>query len=255
VFVVQSYSTEFARVYNLRWAGFATQLAPRIQEFYERMPVSRQNTSVLDLCCGTGQLARHFLDNGYRVTGIDASEGMLHYARENAAVGIAEGRAHFIQADAARFNLDERVGLVVSTYDALNHLENEAALRQCFQCVFAVLVEDGVFIFDLNTRAGLAGWNSIGIEDTEEAMIVSRGIYDGANNRATTRISGFVRTPEGLYERFEETAYNTVFDMAAVRQALLDVGWREVYFARSQDLATPVAEPEQERRVFIVARK
>ncbi|MCL5999186.1 MAG: class I SAM-dependent methyltransferase [Chloroflexi bacterium] len=252
---MQAYSTEFARVYNMRWAGFATQVAPRILEFYERTPLGGQNTSVLDLCCGTGQLARHFLDKGYRVTGVDSSEGMLNYARENVADGVADGRAKFIQADAAGFTLDECFGLVVSTYDALNHLDDADALRRCFQSVFAVLAHDGTFIFDLNTRAALAGWNSIAIEDTEEMMLVSRGIYDVPNNRATIRISGFVRTASGCYERFEETAYNTAFDMEMVRQALLDTGWREVHFARSQDLAVPILEPENERRVFIVARK
>jgi hypothetical protein len=40
-----------------------------------------------------------------------------------------------------------------------------------------------------------------------------------------------------------------------VQSALLQAGWREVHFARGQDLATPVAEPEAERRIVIVANK
>ena len=50
---------------------------------------------------------------------------------------------------------------------------------------------------------------------------------------------GFVRMPNGLYERFEETVFNTVFEMERVKKALLDVGWKNVYFARIQDLKTP----------------
>jgi hypothetical protein len=42
--------------------------------------------------------------------------------------------------------------------------------------------------------------------------------------------------------------------MEMVRQALLDAGWRNVYFARIQDLNTPLLEPEKEGRVFVVAR-
>jgi len=45
--------------------------------------------------------------------------------------------------------------------------------------------------------------------------------------------------PNGLYERFEETVFNTVFEMERVKKALLDVGWKNVYFARIQDLKTP----------------
>ncbi|NIN99288.1 MAG: methyltransferase domain-containing protein, partial [Anaerolineae bacterium] len=94
----------------------------------------------LDVCCGTGQLAIYFLERGYKVVGIDLSENMLRYAQESAAQYIGRGQARFLQADAADFTLDERFGLVVSTFDSLNHLPDENALRSCFQSVYAVLV-------------------------------------------------------------------------------------------------------------------
>jgi SAM-dependent methyltransferase len=251
---MQAYNKNFARIYNTRWAGFARQIAPLILDFYTATPMGQVNNSVLDLCCGTGQLSVHFLEEGYRVVGIDLSEHMLHYVKENASQYIESGRAKFIQADASDFRLDERFGLVVSTFDSLNHLENEQALRKCFQCVFAV--SDGYFIFDLNTRQGLKRWNSIQVdESSEDALIITRGIYDGVSDRAWTRISGFVRVSNGLYERFEETAFNTVFQMERVKNALLDTGWEDVYFARVRDLNTSIIEPEKEGRVFIVARK
>jgi hypothetical protein len=106
----------------------------------------------------------------------------------------------------------------------------------------------------LNTRSGLRRWNGIQVdESSEDALIVNRGIYDGQGDKAWTRISGFFRMPNGLYERFEETVFNTVFAMETVRQALLDVGWRNVHFARIEDLSTPLVEPENGGRVFIVA--
>jgi hypothetical protein len=86
-------------------------------------------------------------------------------------------------------------------------------------------------------------------------MIVTRGIFDGKAGRAYTQLSGFVQTTEGLYQRFEETVYNTVFEMVAVRDTLLDIGWQSVHFARIEDLASPIQEPEGEARVFFVARK
>ena len=66
------------------------------------------------------------------------------------------------KGDASDFTLGERFGLVVSTFDSLNHLENESALRKCFQCAHAV--SNGYFIFDLNTRNGLRRWNNIQVE-------------------------------------------------------------------------------------------
>ncbi len=251
---MQGYSKGFARVYNLRWAGFARQVAPLILDFYASTPVGQTDNSVLDLCCGTGHLAVYFLEKGYRVVGLDLSEHMLHYAQENARQYVESGQARFVQGDASDFTLDDRFGLVVSTYDSLNHLENEQALRRCFECVYAV--SDGYFIFDLNTRFGLRRWNNIFIDDSDDdAFVITRGIYDGQSSKAWMKISGFLRLPDGLYERFDETAFNTVFEMEKVKEALLDVGWKNPYFARIQDLKTPLDDPEREGRVFIVASK
>jgi hypothetical protein len=46
-----------------------------------------------------------------------------------------------------------------------------------------------------------------------------------------------------------------VFDMARVRDALLQTGWRDVHFARYEALDGPITEPENEDRVFFVAHK
>jgi len=34
---------------------------------------------------------------------------------------------------------------------------------------------------------------------------------------------------------------------------LMEVGWKQVYFARVSYLSTPIDEPEKEGRVFVVA--
>jgi SAM-dependent methyltransferase len=252
---VQAYSRVYARVYNKHWTHFANRVAPRIEDYYSGTAIGKANRSVLDLCCGTGQLAFYFLGQGYRVTGVDLSAHMLQYARENASGYVDQGQAQFVQADASCFHLNKTFGLVVSIFDALNHLDGKEALRSCFDSVFPLLVPGGYFVFDLNTRAGLRRWNAINVVDEDETMIVTRGIYDGQSDRAWTQISGFHLTANGLYERFEETVYNTVFDLAWVQHTLLEIGWREVYCARIENLAQPIDEPEEEVRTFLVACK
>jgi SAM-dependent methyltransferase len=209
---------------------------------------------VLDLCCGTGQLALAFLAAGYPVVGLDLSDAMLAHAAENAARFVASAQAHFVRGDAASFQLEAPVGLVVSTFDALNHLPDLDALRDCFRSVVAALLPGGGFVFDLNTRLGLRRWNSITVDDGDEALIVSRGVYDGESDRAWTKISGFARLPDGRYERFDETVYNTVFAIADVLAALREAGFA-AHAARLSDLSAPLAEPEQEGRVFLVAQR
>lgn len=250
---MQAYGPLFAQVYNQRWSGFARQVAPRILDFYSDTPVANTNKSILDLGCGTGQLAAYFLENGYEVVGVDASEHMLQHARENARSFVEAGQASFVQGDVADIHLRGQFGLVVSTFDTLNHLPDLDALIGCFRCVYSV--STGFFVFDLNTRVGLNRWNNIQIDDSDEMLIITRGIYDGVSDRAWTRISGFLKREDGAFDRFDETVFNTVFELARVRDELLRAGWDEVYFARVQDLRTPIDEPEREGRVFVVASK
>jgi SAM-dependent methyltransferase len=252
----ETYGPAFARVYNLLWAGFAQQAAPRLLEYYARTPLGQANRTVLDVGCGAGQLALYFLQQGYRVTGLDLSEAMLEQARANTLPYIDNGQARFVQGDAAAFRLNERFGLVVSTYDALNHLSNFDDLCWCFRSVWNGLEEGGAFIFDLNTRAGLyERWNGIAVQETEDAIVITRGIYDGESDHALIRATGCVRMPDGRYERFAETMHNTVFDMRAVRSALLEIGWPRVHFARLADLSAPLTDPEREGRVWVVAER
>jgi len=253
---MQAYNRAFAEIYNERWIYFAQQVAPQIQAFYESTLLGGKDKRLLDVCCGTGQLAVYFLQQGYTVVGIDLSEDMLCHAQRNAARYAEAGQAHFLQADAADFSLEERFGLVVSTFDALNHLPDEKALRACLQCVHNVLVPGGIFIFDLNTRAGLrAKWNGLRVQDTDEIFLMDSGAYDENGNKAWVKITGFVRVEGGLYQRFTQVAYNTVFDLAWVQAALLKTGFSSAHCAHVEELGTPLDDPEAESRAFVVARK
>ncbi len=252
---MQAYSAGFARVYNMRWTRFAQQLAPRVQFYYENTPLGAQDHSLLDVCCGTGQMALYFLDQGYRVTGIDLSEPMLSYASANTSPYVVTGQAHFQQADAANFQVKEPFGLAVSSFDALNHLPDINALRGCFQSVYGALVEGGTFIFDMNTRLGLQRWTSISVEDSEEIMLITRGLFDASQDRAYLSISGFIRVENNRYERFEEIAYNNAYTLAAVGEALKQVGFKQTRFCRQTDFNTPVDDPEAELRIYVVCEK
>jgi len=257
---MQDYSKVFARVYNSELGGFARRIAPIIINFYEQTEVSKSSKYVLDLCCGTGQLAQVFLERGYKVSGIDLSEDMLFFAKENNKAYLQSGQADFFIGDAVNFNIDKSFGLVVSTYDAINHLENEKDLISCFKSVFSHIVPEGYFIFDLNMRAALENWkwHSIDIIDRRDLMMVSRGIFDKHHGKAYFKWSGFVQTSNGLYERFEQTVFNTVFDSERIEQILREVGWKSICFAKIDDLWSPIDKPEmvdEENVLYVIAQK
>ena len=168
-------------------------------------------------CCGTGPLAVHFLQNGFRVVGVDRSPHMLKAARVNCQTYGASGRADYVQADVTDFATDSRFGLVASTFDAPNHVEDTTALERVFRSVRRALRPDGLFFFDLNTRKALLHWNHMQVTEDEQVTVINRGIYAPQMDRAYARISGFIRDDDGRCSRFEKVFYSTPFRLSEVR--------------------------------------
>ncbi len=250
--MMQEYGKAFAGVYNRLWTSFALQLAPVIHAWHRAM-APEQARRILDVCCGTGQLLLYFLERGYTGTGVDLSADMLAVARENCRRYLDEGAVDFLNADAADFTLPGRYDIAVSTFDALNHLPSLAALHSCFSRVRAVLAPGSPFVFDLNTEKGLRRWNGVTVEDGDQVVLINRGLYARGMDRAYTRITGFTRTGADTWTRFEETAYNTVFRMADVREGLQRAGFSDCWFAAGRVLAQRASDPEDQDRAFVVA--
>jgi len=249
---MQAYGQGFAQIYNLRWNDFSDTVAPYLTGFLNERGL--QGAHVLDLCCGTGRLSRLLLEQGHTVTGLDLSPHMLEHARRNCEAHVCEGRATFVLADAADYTLPRPVDAVLSTYDALNHLPGEDALRGCFRSTHAALRPGGWFVFDLNTALGLEGWSCMSVRELEDALIIMRGAFDRERERAWTTISGFCRDDRDRWNRFSETIFNYCHPMADVLDWLRKAGFTQAWCARLRELNTPLADPETERRVFVAAQ-
>ena len=90
-----------------------------LNKVYEKSTITGENISVLDIGVGTGNLAKRFLENNYRVVGIDQSREMLRVAKHkypNLKVRLGE----FLKIP---FN-DKVFDIIVSTY-AFHHLNSE----------------------------------------------------------------------------------------------------------------------------------
>src|SRR5436190_2055741 len=133
----------FAWIYNRYMAGdFTRRALPAI----ERLLLRRLGSGdpILDLCCGTGQMARALSDRGYSVTGLDSSPRMLLFARENAPL------CDFLLGDARQFSLAAMYAGVLSTFNSLAHLSSTEELQRVFRNVYATLCPGGTFVFDLS---------------------------------------------------------------------------------------------------------
>lgn len=225
----------FARLYNQYWgADFSERALP----IWGRLLLNHlpAGARVLDLCCGTGQLAAALTARGYRVTGLDGSEAMLRYARENAP------GAEFVLGDARDFSLPLVYDGAVSAYDSLNHITQLNELIAAFRCVRAALRPGGRFVFDLNMEEGYtARWRgSFGLVGDDHAL-VARSRY-----RADERIGEMDLTmfflEGGGWRRSDLTLTQRCYPEDDVRAALASAGFVEVQALDAQkDLELPGA--------------
>lgn len=212
---------KFAQVYDRYWAEtFAKDLRPILGEHF--LPVIPRSGAVLDLCCGTGQIAKWLSDLGFRVTGVDGSSEMLAVARERAP------SVEYILADARQFRVTEPCSAALSTFDSLNHLPSTADLAAVFRNVHAALRPDGLFLFDMNMEEGFIA--SSGDEQTiadDGVVCLVESTYDRRTGVGVSEITIF-RGKDGGWARTDFTIHEYCYSEGAVREQLLRAGFQSV---------------------------
>ncbi|MEO0834861.1 MAG: class I SAM-dependent methyltransferase [Cyanobacteria bacterium J06642_3] len=151
------------------------------------LPTLNSCSSILDLCCGTGQLAVLLSGKGYQVTGLDSSEQMLKYAQQNSR--HQSPQTNFILSDARDFSLDNPVDAVISTSASLNHIMSLSELNNVFVRVNNALTDRGVFFFDINHHGQLDKWWNGLLAEGEISDNYAWGIMP--NYDSDTRIGSF----------------------------------------------------------------
>jgi SAM-dependent methyltransferase len=234
----------FAWFYNEYWGSEYSRPALAIFNVL-LFPHIAPGCRVLDLCCGTGHIAAGLIERGYRVTGIDGSEGMLTFARANAP-GV-----EFIHADARSFDLPKVYQAVISAFDSLNHIMEIEELAVVFSRVHSVLLDDGVFLFDMNVEdeSEILG-NTLDLVGDDHALIV-RTSYDQPEKLKKYELTMFVKEDE-CWSRSDITLYQRYYDTDEVLSALADAGFRRV---RTYDARREFGFNLSDGRMFYVARK
>lgn len=235
---------EFAPFYNLYWApGFLDDLAAGLSETV--LPLVPPGARVLDLCCGTGQIAAWLVGQGLEVVGLDGSEVMLDYARR------AAPEARFVAADARDFHFEEPFDLVLSTFDSLNHLPTLDDLEAAFRSVRRALAPDGVFCFDMNMNEGFAfADDETYASVTDEHVCISESNYDERAKRGVSTITSFLRVGE-LWRRksFEIVEYCYPRLEIEARLARADLAPPKIF-----DAGRDFGMPHGDGRLFFLTR-
>ena len=238
----------FAWIYNKHWGNSFLPTALPVLDNLVLTKIPRR-ARILDLCCGTGQLAGTLHNMGYRVTGLDGSPAMLQYARENAP-GV-----RFVQADARDFKTTYPFHAAFSVFDSLNHIMTLADLRKVFVCVARALRPGGLFLLDLNTVEGYEKeWlGDLTIVEDDHVCVVKNS-HSPASRIATFDATIF-RLMDSSWYRTDLKIYQKYHPPARVVSALKAAGFMDIeaYGFNLENGIRPLT-PEM-RRAFFVGRK
>ena len=140
----------FAYVYDVLMADvpyqtWANYIDAALQQKLSR---NREDITVLDLACGTGNMTIPLAQMGYDMIGVDMSADMLAIAQSK----LDELHVLFIMQDMRELDLYGTVDAVVCTCDSLNYLLDKSDLEAVFKRVKMFLNPGGVFIFDMKSE-------------------------------------------------------------------------------------------------------
>ena len=169
--------------------------------------LSRSHARVLDLCCGTGDMAFALRRRGSEaeITGVDFSHTMLTLAAEKSS---AEQRMKWTEADALQLPFaDESFDLITSAFGFRNLADYDAGLRE----IWRVLRPGGQFgILEFSEPKGMLGK----LYDVYFKHVLPRiGNMISGNNGAYSYLPASVARfpgPEEMVARMRELGFRDV---------------------------------------------
>jgi ubiquinone/menaquinone biosynthesis C-methylase UbiE len=226
------------------WCDFVLAV---LEDLGFALPRTPSDLRVLDLACGTGNSTFPLWQRGFTVAGLDASEEMLAVARPKMpGVPFYEGR--FTSLD-----IGTEFGLVTCVFDSLNNLTDERDLLTTFGRVREHLAPEGWFVFDANTRNGVADLWDEGVFEGQVETVSGPVHYRWTHHYDPATELGHVTAywsgPDGEHvERHSERGYDAV----QLARLLSEAGFSRCEFREYPDGLVP---DEDTARLWCFARR
>lgn len=180
-------------------------------------------SSVLDLACGTGNMAVHLAQRGYKVVGVDSSKRMLDVARRKMQSQGLPGE--FVLGDMRDFTLESPVDAAICVFDSLNYLLEPDDVKKAFSRTAKALRPGGLFVFDVNTPQRLAIIpKEVHIMEGSDYYLVWSDMYDRSRKWWRVKLTGFIKDA-GAWRRFDETHYERAFPLESLAEWLAEAGF------------------------------
>ena len=177
-----------AALYNQDWGTVYLETAREHFAAYLR-PRLRAGARILDVCCGTGQMAAALNAEGYSVTGVDLSPGMIAFAQQNAP------QSRFVLGEMSQFALGEQFDAAICSFNSLNHTRGVRHLTRTFENIRDHLLPGAYFFGDFVLAEGYAcSWARTATVDIQGGECQFQFRYEPRRQRAfcdaTLRLEG-----------------------------------------------------------------
>jgi SAM-dependent methyltransferase len=207
------------------------------QEYLDLVTKYSSLGTLLDIGCGTGNLAIEFAKRGYDVVATDLSEEMLNivdYRAKEEDVDIEI--AIYDMLDPIDFQFD----IVIASMDVINHLSDLEDVEFGFTNIYNSISDNGVFIFDVLSVEFIDAFDGY-VEDDDE-MHFHWESHKGDKEHSivhtiTVKVEDDDREEVKIYEQTHETkAYEEI--LAKVGFTIIEVKAlpeRTIYVVHKQE--------------------
>ena len=208
---------------------------------------------LLDLACGTGTVSLILSEMGYDVIGVDASEDMLSVAQEKKMESGAD--VIFLCQRMEELDLFGTINACVSTLDSINHVTDEATVREIFRRVSLFMEDEGIFVFDVNTpykHREILGDNTF-VYDTDEVYCVWQNSTD---ENLLTKVSLDIfekdEDDDETYYRYCEEFAEKAYDLDDIRKWLEECKFEVT--AVYEEMTKQSVTDKTQRAVFVAKK-
>jgi SAM-dependent methyltransferase len=224
--------------------------------------------SVVDLGCGTGNMAIPLARSGFNVFGIDLSSEMLSVAlskwdeRPATRSRGEAGTVRWLQQDMRDWDLPEPADAVISFCDCLNYLTEPEDVTATFRQTYAGLAPGGLFLFDVHAPKQLERYaeEQPFVYDEKDIAYLWTCDYDPERKEIEHSLTFFIQEETtaksggggSLYSRFLESHVQRAYDPDWIAEQLESAGFELLH--RCADFTWDKPNEDSER-LFYVARK
>lgn len=201
--------------------------------------------TLLEFGCGTGDVMSG-LAGLYEISGIDSSRRMLRVARKKMP------DAELIHGDIRERAVHGKFDAVICVYDTLNHLTLFSHWLKVFRNASRSLNENGLFIFDVNTRYKLEMLSRISpLVHSFGKNLLIMNISRVRSNVFNWNLKVFEHTSGKNYRITETDIEEAVFDKDKITAALSS----SFYILKAEDESGGKITSMTERICFVCKKK